>query len=68
MGGREAALDVSALGGVCWDFVGSVARYPALDEKSQLTSLLQQGGGQAATAAVAVARLGGRCAIWGHVG
>jgi len=68
MDGRQPTFDVCALGGVCWDFVGGVAHYPALDEKAPLTSLLQQGGGQAATGAVAVSRLGGRCAIWGHVG
>jgi len=63
----ENGFDVIGLGCVCWDIVGTVDRYPALDEKERLNELIQQGGGQAATAMVAVARLGGRCAIWGRV-
>lgn len=55
------------LGCVCWDILGTVAKYPALDEKAELQALAQQGGGQAATALVAVARLGGRASIWGRV-
>ncbi len=66
--GTEPTFDVMAFGGVCWDFVGGVERYPALDEKAPLKSLVQQGGGQAATASVTVARLGGKSAICGHVG
>jgi sulfofructose kinase len=60
--------DVIGLGCVCWDFVTIVRRYPALDEKQELVQLLQQGGGPTATGVVAVARLGGRAAIWGRVG
>jgi ribokinase len=39
-----------------------------LDEKAGLEVLLQQGGGPTSTGLVAVARLGGKAAIWGRVG
>jgi len=65
---NSPAFDVIGLGTVCWDFVTIVRRYPALDEKQEMTELLQQGGGPTATGVVAVARLGGRAAIWGRVG
>ena len=45
-----------------------VEHYPALDEKTGLSEMVQQGGGQAATAMAAVAKLGGRAAIVGRVG
>lgn len=63
----QPSFDVIGLGCVCWDILGVVRRYPALDEKQELSALLQQGGGQTATAMVAVARLGGRASIWGRV-
>ena len=65
---NHPAFHVIGLGTVCWDFVGSVERYPALDEKQALSALIQQGGGPTATGVVAVARLGGRAAIWGRIG
>ncbi len=61
-------FDVIGIGTVCWDFVCTVSRYPALDEKAEYNQLLQQGGGPTATGVVAVARLGGRAAMWGRVG
>jgi sulfofructose kinase len=63
----EPSFDVISVGGVCWDILGTVAHYPALDEKTQLEAFLQQGGGLAATAIVAVARLGGRASLWGKI-
>ena len=63
----DALFDVIGLGGVCWDIVGTVPRYPVLDEKMEMQEFIQQGGGQAATAMVAVARLGGRAAIRGRI-
>jgi sulfofructose kinase len=63
----DKSFDVIAVGGVCWDVLGTVTRYPALDEKEVLDELVEQGGGLAGTAAVAVARLGGKAAIWGRV-
>jgi sulfofructose kinase len=56
------------MGCCCWDYLGVVERYPGLDEKVAMKQLVQQGGGQAGTAMVAVARLGGRAAIFGRVG
>jgi len=64
---QDALFDVIGLGCVCWDIVGTVRQYPAIDEKTELQQLLQQGGGQASTAMVAVARLGGRACICGRV-
>ncbi len=65
---HPTSLDVIGLGTVCWDIVCTVDRYPGLDEKQEISELLQQGGGPTATAIVAVARLGGKAAIWGRVG
>lgn len=59
---------VTALGGCCWDYLGIIPRYPALDEKVAMRELSMQGGGQAGTAIVTVARLGGRAAIFSRIG
>lgn len=61
-------FDVIGIGCVCWDFVTRVTRYPLLEEKAGIEELLQQGGGPTSTGLVAVARLGGKAAIWGRVG
>ncbi len=66
--GREATFDVIGMGCCCWDYLGVVEQYPGIDEKVAMKELDQQGGGQAGTAMVAVARLGGRAAIFGRVG
>ena len=63
-----ARFDVCALGCICWDYVGIVENYPALDEKALLGELVQMGGGLSATAMVAAARLGAKAAIFGRVG
>lgn len=60
--------DVCALGCLCWDYVGIVEEYPELDEKALLTELVQMGGGLSATAMSAVAKLGGKAAIFGRLG
>jgi sulfofructose kinase len=65
---RDPSFDVIGMGCCCWDYLGVVAGYPALDEKVAMKELVQQGGGQAGTAMVAVARLGGKAAIFGRVG
>jgi len=52
----------------CWDLLATVEHYPALDEKTAMLEMVQQGGGQAATAMAAVAKLGGRAATIGRVG
>lgn len=61
-------FDVCAIGCVCWDYVGIVARYPELDEKALLTDLVQMGGGLSGTAMSAVAALGGRARIFSRMG
>lgn len=60
--------DVIAVGGVCWDYVGIVEEYPALDEKALLTDFLQMGGGLSGTAMSAVAALGGKAKLFGRTG
>ena len=64
----EPTFDVIGMGCCCWDYLGVVEQYPGLDAKVAMKQLVQQGGGQAGTAMVAVARLGGRAAIFGRVG
>lgn len=61
-------FDVIGLGGCVWDILGIVEEYPQVDEKKPLVAFEQQGGGQAGTAMVAVARLGGRAAVVGATG
>ncbi len=61
-------FDVIGLGGAAWDILGVVRHYPLPGEKSELVRLEEQGGGQAGTAMVTVARLGGRAAIAGTNG
>ncbi len=62
-----ATYDVCALGCVCWDLIGTVAHYPALDEKAPLLQFTEHGGGRAGTAAAAVAALGGKVAAFGRI-
>ncbi|MEL6893072.1 MAG: PfkB family carbohydrate kinase, partial [Actinomycetota bacterium] len=50
------------------DTIALVDRYPDADERVVATQLVQAGGGPAATAAVAAARLGHRVAFVGTVG
>jgi sulfofructose kinase len=52
----------------CWDMLGIVERYAALDEKVGMKELIEQGGGLTATALAAVGKLGGRAAMLGNVG
>lgn len=50
------------------DLLAAVAGYPPADAKIEVLELEEQGGGPAATAAVAIARLGGRVALLAAVG
>lgn len=50
------------------DILGQTERYPELDQKAELNSLLLQGGGPVATALVTLARLGVPVAMAGAVG
>lgn len=60
--------DVVCLGTCCWDTLGICEEWPQLDQKRPLLALEEQGGGPAATAAAAIARLGGRVAFIGRIG
>ncbi len=62
------ALDVVCLGMATHDLVAAVDAYPPADSKTEVVELLEQGGGPAATAAVAIARLGGKVALVAAVG
>ena len=60
--------DVFCIGNICYDYLGSVPEYPEWDQKIGLTELVVQGGGQAGTAAYAIACLGGRVSLAGLLG
>ena len=62
------SYDVVGIGCCAFDIVAEVDRYPGADEKAAVRGLRFQGGGLVATALVAVARLGGRCAYLGPIG
>ncbi|MDQ3870567.1 MAG: PfkB family carbohydrate kinase, partial [Chloroflexota bacterium] len=64
----ELAFDVVCVGAATLDLVAAVERTPAADERVPALDLQQGGGGPAATAAVALARLGLRAAVVAAVG
>jgi sugar/nucleoside kinase (ribokinase family) len=64
----DKRFDTLGLGGAAWDMLGVVGHYPLPGEKAELIRFEEQGGGQAGTAMVAVARLGGRATIVGTNG
>lgn len=59
---------VVGLGQCAYDILGRLGAYPAVDAKAELGEILFQGGGPAATALVALARLGIATAFAGRVG
>ena len=61
-------FDVICLGYSTVDYIGIVPRLPEIDTKILMEDFTRQGGGPAATAAVTVARLGGRSAFMGVIG
>ena len=61
-------MDVFAFGACVVDRFGVVEQDPALDTKQEMTTWLESCGGPPATAAVALARWGRRCAFGGVVG
>jgi sulfofructose kinase len=61
-------VDVLVIGRACVDNLCVVDRYPAEDAKVQMTERFVEGGGQGATAACCIARLGGKVAYVGVVG
>lgn len=63
MAGRVICVGIAVL-----DQIYGVGRLPAGDGKNFATSYREIGGGPAATAAVAVTRLGGEAELWARVG
>ncbi len=61
-------FDVISLGYSAVDYIGVVPRLPEIDTKILMEDFTRQGGGPAATAAVTVARLGGKSAFVGVMG
>ncbi len=61
-------IDVLCVGHACYDLIFSVAQQPLADEKIVATDLLSCGGGPAANAAVAIAKLGFQAAFAGYLG
>ena len=59
---------VTCVGIAVMDHVFSVAEMPDRPSKTFATGFAEVGGGPAANAAVTVARLGGRAALWARVG
>ena len=61
-------VDVLCVGFACVDLNFNTAHHPTTDEKLRATSMHTCGGGPAANAAVAIARLGGRAQFCGYLG
>jgi sulfofructose kinase len=61
-------IDVLCAGLACYDLIFSVGRHPGPDEKVFAGEFFDCGGGPAANAAVAAARLGARSAFAGYLG
>jgi sulfofructose kinase len=64
----RAAPKVACCGSVTLDFIFEVERIPRTPEKVPAFAFHEGGGGLAATAAVAIAALGGTAEFWGRVG
>jgi sulfofructose kinase len=60
--------DVLCVGHACYDLIFSVDHHPQADEKTTANSFLGCGGGPAANAALAVARMGFSAAFAGYLG
>ncbi|MBL8670378.1 MAG: sugar kinase, partial [Alphaproteobacteria bacterium] len=59
---------VICLGTIVLDRVFAVDSIPAVPTKVTARAVVERGGGIAATAAVAIAALGGDAAYWGRIG
>ena len=60
--------DVLCVGHACYDLVFAVDHHPGPDEKARASAFVSCGGGTAANAAVAAARLGAGAAFAGYLG
>ena len=65
---NQRSPQVYGLGQCCLDYIGKVPSYPPADVKCEFTDMVIQGGGPVATALVAVAKWGVRCAFAGVIG
>ena len=61
-------FDVVGVGCCCFDLLGVVPHLPGLDEEIEMLETSQQGGGEVATALVALARLGCSATYAGKIG
>ena len=68
MADHSISLDVLSVGYACVDINFNTPHHPSSDEKVRALSMHSCGGGPAANAAVAVARLGGRAGFSGYLG
>ena len=59
---------VVGLGQCSWDILGHIEQFPAVDAKTELLDVVEQGGGPVATALVALARLGCHATMLGTIG
>jgi sulfofructose kinase len=64
----QNSVDLLCVGIACYDLIFQVEHHPAPDEKEGAYGFMQCGGGTAANAAVAAARLGHRVAYAGYLG
>ncbi len=64
----NGGLDVLCVGYACVDLNFNTSHQPGSDEKLRATSMHTCGGGPAANAAVAIARLGGTAGFTGYLG
>ena len=65
---KKHRFDIICFGNAAADFLAVFPHYPKLDERAMAKSFTQQGGGEAATAAVTISRLGARVSFVGKVG
>ncbi len=61
------SYDVVGIGAYCIDFLAVMDGYPSEDQKHEVPDMFMEGGGNAATGCVTVARLGGRVAYHGAI-
>ena len=65
---RSPLFDVVGLGCCCLDLLGIIPGMPEVGDEIELLDLSQQGGGEVATALVALAKLGSSVAFVGKIG